>query len=79
MRTFDEHKGSVMGVDFDLVNNRLVSCSADKTLKVWDLRRDERALQTLQGHSKGVFAVKMDFFKIISGSEDSTVRIWNFD
>jgi len=57
---------------------RLISASADNTLKVWDLASG-RYLHTLMGHTSSVegVAVTPDGKKIISASWDDTLKVWN--
>ena len=57
---------------------RLVSCSNDKTIRIWDVHSTE-CIQTLRGHTEGVRSVCIseDGSQIISGSEDMTVRLWD--
>ena len=33
---------------------------------------------SLEGHSSGLWALQYDDDKIVSGSADKTIRIWNF-
>jgi hypothetical protein len=55
---------------------RVVSGSCDKTLKLWDLRSG-RCMQTLSGHSKWVSAVAVvDEQRVVSGSGDHTLKVW---
>jgi len=49
----------------------------DKTIKIWDIRKSKE-IRTLVGHSSGVYSVTFDQAKLISGSNDNTIRIWNF-
>ena len=71
------HTKGVTLVDYDHVNNRVYSCSLDKTIKIWDIRKNKE-IRTLIGHSSGVYSITYDQAKIISGSNDNTIRIWNF-
>ena len=49
----------------------------DNTLKVWDAESGQEIL-TLKGHSGWVTSVSFspDGKRIVSGSEDQTLRVW---
>ena len=49
--------------------------SVDQTIRLWDVR-DGRCLQTLKGHTKGVWCLRF-FTKalLVSASYDSTIRV----
>jgi guanine nucleotide-binding protein subunit beta-2-like 1 protein len=55
-----------------------LSCSWDKTLRLWDLNTGA-SVRTFQGHSKDVFSVAFsgDNRQIVSGSRDRTIKLWN--
>jgi WD40 repeat protein len=57
----------------------LVTCSIDKTIKLWDASSGE-ALHTLVGHSDSVSSVRFsaDSAVILSGSKDGSVRVWDW-
>jgi hypothetical protein len=57
---------------------RVVSASADGSLKVWDLARG-RAEATLEGHASGVnaCAVMPDGQRVVSASDDRTLKMWD--
>ena len=59
---------------------RLVSASADATLRLWDLQSG-RTLHTLEGHGAGVWSVAgtPDGTRAVSASFDATVRLWDLD
>jgi WD40 repeat protein len=62
-----------------LSNQRLVSCSGDKTIKIWRVgQNDLSLLSTLTNHTNYVRkAIPLPHNKFASCSNDSTVRIWN--
>lgn len=58
---------------------RLVSCSNDMSIKIWDTQNSYKNTKTLQGHDHSVSSVRFlppqgDF--LVSASRDKTVRIW---
>jgi WD40 repeat protein len=56
----------------------LITASADQSVKVWDMRTGD-ALRTLGRHADWVTALVPlpDCQRLISGSRDGTLRIWN--
>ena len=76
--TFKGHTGSVSAAAFRSDGHRIVSGSADKTVKVWDSVTGE-VLLTLEGH-KGIVtcvAFSPDGKRIVSGSADQTLQMWD--
>lgn len=70
------HSGPVYGVDW-LWDGGLLSCSEDKTIRVWD-RETGAGLCALRGHNYPVWCVKGDRLgmKFASGSLDRTLKLW---
>nr|XP_033806007.1 F-box/WD repeat-containing protein 7-like isoform X1 [Geotrypetes seraphini] len=58
--------------------NRIVSGSDDNTLKVWSAITGE-CVQTLVGHTGGVWSSQMRENIVVSGSTDRTLKVWNAD
>jgi WD40 repeat protein len=59
-------------------NCYLASGSFDKTIKIWDLRK-EGSVSTLYGHNKAITSVQMRGDRIISGGsfgENGVVNVW---
>ena len=82
MHTLKEHTGEVMQCAYVALPSgagRLVSCSWDKTLKVWQTDVFGAAIGTLKGHQGAVtsFAPSADGRQIASASTDGKVRIWD--
>ncbi|KIJ08679.1 hypothetical protein PAXINDRAFT_46466, partial [Paxillus involutus ATCC 200175] len=71
------HENAVNHVCFYPDENKLVSGSEDRTLRIWD--RNTGAVEVLNGHTGRVWEVDVsrDGKMIVSGSADRTVRVWN--
>jgi WD40 repeat protein len=54
-----------------------VTGSADKTLKVWDLRMFGECLNMLEGHTNFVSCLSLVGNVLVSGSDDCSVRLWD--
>jgi hypothetical protein len=77
IRAVPGHGDAVLKVVFHQSPPLLVTCSADKTVRIWDPDRGQ-ALRTLSGHADHVFAlaVSPDGSLIASGGYDGEVRVW---
>lgn len=74
LRSHDDHVITCLKFD----GYRVVSGSDDCTLKVW-CALTSKLLQTLVGHTGGVWASQLKDNIVISGSTDRSVRVWNID
>jgi hypothetical protein len=65
-------------VAFSPDGTRIVTGSADQTVKVWDARTGTPQLE-LKGHTSWVYSVAFspDGTRIVTGSEDRTARVWD--
>ena len=57
--------------------SKIVSGSADNTIRVWDIQSGQEAV--LKGHEGWVksVAIAPDGSKVVSGSRDNTIRVWD--
>lgn len=77
-RTLQGHQGRILGLTGISDGRRLISASADRTLKIWDCV-DGREVRTLRGHQDAVSAVAADRDgrRAVSYSRDGELRIWD--
>jgi eukaryotic-like serine/threonine-protein kinase len=73
-----EHAGAIHGADFSPDGRHLATCSADKTVKVWDAGTGKELL-TLRGHTAPVLALAFspDGTRLASGGTEGNVHIWD--
>eukprot|EP00794_Sanderia_malayensis_P015204 gene15204-16774_t len=57
------------------------TCSDDKTVAIWDIRRLDRVLNTLKGHSSWVKSIEYNeaSCQVLSSAFDDTVRAWDIN
>ena len=74
------HSESVWSVAFSPQGDRIVSCSSDSTLRLWDLEGHQLG-SPFEGHAGVVWSVTFspqgNF--ILSGGEDETIRLWDLE
>jgi WD40 repeat protein len=75
-----DHKNFVVAVAVTPDGKKVVSGSADQTLRVWDLESGQ-CLATFEGHTGGVQAVAVtpDGKMIVSSSVDMTLKVWDLE
>jgi WD40 repeat protein len=78
MRTLNGHSDAVLSVAISPDSQVLVSSSADRTIRIWNLSSYTQP-QILIGHSSWVnsVAISPNGNIIASGSADSTIKLWN--
>src|SRR5262249_50737020 len=77
-QSIENHADWVLGVAFSPDGKHLLTCSRDKTAKVWDLAAKE-SLLTFPDHQSPAYsvAVKPDGKQGYSVGEDKQLRTWN--
>jgi WD40 repeat protein len=72
------HSVRVTSVAFSPDGARVLSGSADRTIKLWDAATGAM-LRTFEGHSDEVNSVVFspDGTRVLSGSEDKTIKLWD--
>jgi WD40 repeat protein/DNA-binding winged helix-turn-helix (wHTH) protein len=78
VRRFEGHCGIVSSLAV-LDRRRFVSCSHDRTLRLWDVETASE-LRRFEGHSEAVLAiVAPDPHRVLSASADKTIRLWDVE
>ena len=72
--TLELHGAAVNAIH--IYRDQLVSASGDRMLKVWDIRTGV-CTGTCLGHTKGIACVQYDGKRIVSGSSDNSIRIFD--
>lgn len=74
-KTLLGHKNTIWQLIVDV--NQLVSCSSDKSVRVWDLESG-KCMRVLIGHKDEVYAIyKLDPRCVVSGGKDLSLKFWN--
>ena len=80
LRKIKAHEGSVNSLDMSYDGKYLASCSADNTIKLWDIKKNFNLLNKFEGHKFSVNSISFskDSRFLLSASSDGTLRIWSF-
>ena len=72
------HKSYILQARLSPDARYLATCSADKTVKVWDAAHDFSPTVTLTGHSQWVWDCRFsaDAQYLVSASSDKSARLW---
>eukprot|EP00730_Choanoeca_flexa_P015901 TRINITY_DN7408_c0_g1_i2.p1 TRINITY_DN7408_c0_g1~~TRINITY_DN7408_c0_g1_i2.p1 ORF type:complete len:352 (+),score=52.45 TRINITY_DN7408_c0_g1_i2:35-1090(+) len=73
------HAGSISDIAWTACENKIYSCSTDKTVAIWDGDTGER-LRKLKGHASFInscSAPNEESPLIVTGSDDCTIKIWD--
>lgn len=70
---------SIMSCSFDISEKLILAASNDQACRIWSLN-EQRLRHTLTGHTGKVLSAKFfsaDSSKVVSGSHDRTLKIWD--
>jgi len=75
------YRDSVRGVIHLPGGQRIITCSEDGSLRVWNLKSGKQIGEDWRDGEGGVccIALSPDGKKVVSGSEDGAVRLWDID
>ena len=69
-------KGGLIYSMAALPNSRLAAACSDNKIRIWDLV-DQEMVTTLDGHTGSVASLDVNHTWLVSGSYDTTARLWN--
>lgn len=73
------HSAMVCQLLVNLSNNMLLSCSHDRTIKIWNLETG-KLIKILYGHNSEVLDMVMRYDgKLVSGSNTGDIKLWDLD
>ncbi|RCK67681.1 Regulator of Ty1 transposition protein 10 [Candida viswanathii] len=84
--TLTAHEGSIFGVKIDPTGTYIVSCSDDRSIKLYSFE-DGAVLSTGWGHGSRIWNLSFfepeghllpDSIKVVSCGEDCTLRVWEY-
>ena len=79
-QTLKEHKKEVNEIIF--INKKLISCSNDNTIKIWDYDKDlgMTYVQTLNQHQNNVISLlQLDNKVFVSSDKSFSLNVWEFE
>ncbi|KAI7897660.1 WD40-repeat-containing domain protein [Cokeromyces recurvatus] len=75
-KILEGHTDDIVCLDFNHLKGMLVSSALDGTVKAWDLYR-KRCLGNIEGHSGIVRCLHLNEARLLTGSDDSTIKQWD--
>ncbi|CAM9674416.1 unnamed protein product, partial [Heterosigma akashiwo] len=80
-QTLKGHSSGITALTVLNNSNRFASGSNDDTVRIWEATKDQSwtCLVTLRGHSDTVWSITEAWGKLLSGSADKTIKVWNME
>jgi len=76
-----QHQSSVEDLQWSPCEDHVfASCSVDKTIKLWDMRRDNPCVLSIRAHEADVNVISWNVkraYLILSGADDGNFRVWD--
>ena len=80
-QTITDHSNYITDIIINQEDNKIITSCDDMNIRVFDPSQNFKCIQTLKGHTGPIAKISLltkskDSTKIISGSEDNSIKIW---
>ncbi|KIK93124.1 hypothetical protein PAXRUDRAFT_829277 [Paxillus rubicundulus Ve08.2h10] len=80
LTTISGHEDRIRSIEYLPGGTRIVTCSLDKTVRIWDVETSEQEGISMQHEDQiSSLAVTRAGTRILSGSEDNGIRVWDVE
>ncbi|KAF8834157.1 WD40 repeat-like protein [Paxillus ammoniavirescens] len=80
LMTMSGHEGYIRKIAYLPGGERIVTCSWDQTVRIWNVETGEQEGTTMEHEGwVGGLAVTRDGKKVLSGGEDERIRVWDVE
>ncbi|KAF8840940.1 WD40 repeat-like protein [Paxillus ammoniavirescens] len=78
LTTMSGHEKAITRIAFLPGGKQVVSCSDDKTVRIWDVEKGEQEGKSMVHEGRAeILAVTRDGKRILSGGEEGRIRVWD--
>ena len=78
IKSIDDHTNYIRDMIVNIKENKVITCSDDKLIKIFDINNDYKCIQNLKGHNETIN--KIMYMQapniLLSASEDKLIKIW---
>ena len=80
-QTITDHSNYITDIIINQEDNKIITSCDDMNIRIFDANQNFKCIQTLKGHTGPIAKISYlsktkDSTKLISGSEDDTIKIW---